>query len=115
MGPESRTPGTEAATIKKELEGETDDPRNQQLRLHDLVRTTPDKVFEAITNPESPDATRRRERLRLEAGLPMEHVRKDADRTVDLVGEVLEHTPPRRLVITWPTRRRPNYAAQHSR
>ena len=28
-------------------------------------------------------------------------MRSNADRTVELVGEVVEHTPPRRLVITW--------------
>ncbi len=34
-------------------------------------------------------------------GSPWEHRRVDAARTVDLLGEVLEAEPPRRLVITW--------------
>jgi uncharacterized protein YndB with AHSA1/START domain len=34
-------------------------------------------------------------------GSPWEHRAGDGSGTVRLVGEVLEHTPPRRLVITW--------------
>src|ERR1700726_4109533 len=34
-------------------------------------------------------------------GSPWEHRRDDAAHTVDLLGEVLEAQPPRRLVITW--------------
>lgn len=34
-------------------------------------------------------------------GSPWEHRRDDAARTLDLIGEVLEAEPPRRLVITW--------------
>jgi uncharacterized protein YndB with AHSA1/START domain len=34
-------------------------------------------------------------------GSPWEHRRDDAARTLDLLGEVLEAEPPRRLVISW--------------
>ena len=34
-------------------------------------------------------------------GSPWEHRRPDEARTVDLLGEVLEAEPPRRLVLTW--------------
>jgi uncharacterized protein YndB with AHSA1/START domain len=34
-------------------------------------------------------------------GSRWEHRRTDADRTLDLVGEVVESNPPRRLVLTW--------------
>ena len=34
-------------------------------------------------------------------GSRWEHRRTDADRTLDLVGEVIESNPPRRLVLTW--------------
>jgi len=35
------------------------------------------------------------------AGSRWEHRRTDAARTLDLVGEVIESSPPRRLVLTW--------------
>ena len=34
-------------------------------------------------------------------GSKWEHRRRDAERTVDLVGTVVESAPPRRLVLTW--------------
>ena len=34
-------------------------------------------------------------------GTRWEHRRTDANRTLDLVGEVIESNPPRRLVLTW--------------
>lgn len=48
-------------------------------------------------------------------GSPWEHRRVDASRTVDLLGEVLEAEPPRRLVITWGEPRDRGRRDRHSR
>lgn len=66
------------------------------------IRSTPEKVFEAITNPA---ITRRywgHENVSdWKPGSAWEHVRADEQRTLQLVGKVVESTPPTRLVITW--------------
>jgi len=67
-----------------------------------FIRSTPEKVFEAITRP---DIARRywgHENVSdWKQGSAWQHVRADAQRTVQLVGEVVEIVPPARLVITW--------------
>ena len=66
------------------------------------IRSTPEKVFEAITKPE---VTRRywgHENVSdWKPGSRWEHVRDNEQRTVNLVGKVVEVSPPTRLVITW--------------
>jgi len=66
------------------------------------IRSTPQKVFDAITQP---DVARRywgHENVSdWKPGSNWQHVRADAQRTVNLVGKVVEITPPTRLVITW--------------
>jgi uncharacterized protein YndB with AHSA1/START domain len=66
------------------------------------INSTPEKVFEAITRPE---ITRRywgHENVSdWQQGSRWEHVRTNDARTVELVGKVVEHSPPKRLVITW--------------
>lgn len=66
------------------------------------IQSTPQKVFEAITKP---DLTRRywgHENVSdWRPGSKWEHVRADEDRTVELVGKVVEASSPTRLVITW--------------
>ena len=66
------------------------------------IRATPEKVFEAITQP---DVARRywghENDSDWQPGSPWQHVRANDARTVELVGEVLEISPPTRLVITW--------------
>ena len=66
------------------------------------IASTPEKVFEAITNP---DVARRywgHENVSdWQPGSKWEHIRANDERTVELVGEVVEVSPPSRLVITW--------------
>jgi uncharacterized protein YndB with AHSA1/START domain len=66
------------------------------------IRATAERVFEAITRPEVARRYWGHENVSdWTPGSRWEHVRDNADRTVELVGEVVEHTPPNRLVITW--------------
>jgi uncharacterized protein YndB with AHSA1/START domain len=66
------------------------------------IVSTPEKVFEAITRP---DIARRywgHENVSdWKPGSKWQHVRANEERTVELVGEVVESSPPSRLVITW--------------
>ena len=66
------------------------------------IVSTPEKVFEAITRP---DLARRywgHENVSdWTPGSTWEHIRADDERTVELVGKVVETSPPTRLVITW--------------
>ena len=76
------------------------------------IRSTPQKVFEAITKP---DVARRywgHENVSdWKPGSKWEHVRANDERTVQIVGEVVEVLPPTRLVITWAS---PSQAADPS-
>lgn len=66
------------------------------------VRTTPEKVFEAITTP---DITRQfwgHENVSdWKPGSKWQHIRANKDRPVEIVGQVVEISPPSRLVTTW--------------
>ncbi len=67
------------------------------------IRTTPEKLWEAITQPEftreywgglanvSDWAT----------GSPWQHVTNDSTPEVYITGKVLDNTPPKRLVLSW--------------
>lgn len=80
------------------------------------IASTPEKVFEAITRP---DIARRywgHENLSdWQPGSDWQHVRANDDRTVELVGKVVEHTPPSRLVITWANASQGDDPAAYSR
>lgn len=66
------------------------------------IASTPEKVFDAITRP---DIARRywgHENVSdWKPGSKWEHIRDNAERTVELVGKVVEVSPPTRLIITW--------------
>lgn len=66
------------------------------------IVSTPEKVFEAITRP---DIARRywgHENVSdWKPGSKWQHVRDNAERSVNIVGEVVESSPPHRLVISW--------------
>lgn len=65
------------------------------------IHSTPDKVFEAIVRP---DLARRywgHENVSdWKPGSRWEHIRANDERSVELVGKVVEVSPPKRLVIT---------------
>jgi uncharacterized protein YndB with AHSA1/START domain len=81
-----------------------------------FIRATPEKVFEAITNP---DIARRywgHENVSdWKPGSRWEHVRDNPGRSVELVGEVVENEPPHRLVITWANASQADDPEQYSR
>jgi uncharacterized protein YndB with AHSA1/START domain len=66
------------------------------------IRSTPAKVFEAITKP---DIARRYwghgNVSDWNPGSKWEHVRDNEEQSVEIVGEVVESSAPTRLVITW--------------
>jgi uncharacterized protein YndB with AHSA1/START domain len=66
------------------------------------IRSTPEKVFEAITKPEIARRYWGHENVSdWKPGSQWQHVRANEQRTVELVGQVVEVSPPTRLVITW--------------
>jgi uncharacterized protein YndB with AHSA1/START domain len=66
------------------------------------IRSTPEKVFEAITKPEIARRYWGHENVSdWKPGSSWQHVRANEERTVQLVGKVVEVSPPTRLVITW--------------
>ncbi|MEI4472596.1 SRPBCC family protein [Frigidibacter sp. MR17.24] len=79
------------------------------------IRTTAEKVFEALTRPE---VTRRywcHENVSdWQTGSGWQHVRH-ATGEVDLVGKVIETDPPHRLVISWANQSQQEDPAAYSR
>lgn len=66
------------------------------------IAATPEKVFEAIIKPEVARRYWGHENVSdWRPGSRWQHVRADDARTVQLVGEVIESSPPSRLVISW--------------
>ena len=66
------------------------------------ILSTPEKVFEAITRPDVARQYWGHENVSdWQPGSKWEHVRANDERTVELVGNVIESSPPSRLVITW--------------
>ncbi|MBS0340128.1 MAG: SRPBCC family protein [Proteobacteria bacterium] len=80
------------------------------------IRSTPEKVFEAIIQPEIARRYWGHENVSdWKPGSGWQHVRADAQRKVQLVGKVVEVTRPTRLVITWADPSRADDPAGHSR
>ena len=66
------------------------------------IASTPEKVFDAITRPELARRYWGHENVSdWTPGSDWQHVRANDERTVELVGKVVEPSPPTRLVITW--------------
>ena len=80
------------------------------------IRSTPEKVFGAITKPELARRYWGHENVSdWNPGSTWEHVRANDQRTVELVGKVIEVAPPTRLVITWANASQASDPASHSR
>ena len=66
------------------------------------ILSTPEKVFEAITKPDIAKRYWGHENVSdWRQGSKWEHVKANDERTVELVGKVIEIAPPTRLVISW--------------
>lgn len=66
------------------------------------IRATPDAIWKGLTDPEMTRVYWMHENISdWKPGSPWTHKRTDAAGTVDIVGEIVESDPPRRLVLTW--------------
>lgn len=80
------------------------------------VRSTPDEVFEAITRPDIARQYWGHENVSdWKPGSRWEHVRANEERPVEIVGKVVEVSPPARLVTTWASASRAADPASYSR
>ncbi len=67
-----------------------------------FIRSTPQKVFEALTDPAITKKYWGHENVSdWKPGSKWEHVRDNADHNVNITGNVIECTPPSRLVVSW--------------
>ena len=80
------------------------------------IRATAEKVFEAITKPEISSRYWGHENISdWKPGSKWEHVRANDERTVEIIGKVIEVSPPKRLVISWANSSQNSDPASHSR
>ena len=80
------------------------------------IAAAPDKVWNALSDPRLTAQYWQHENVsNWRPGSRWEHRRSDKSRALDLVGKVVEYSPPRRMVLSWAL---PAYEAveeQHSR
>lgn len=80
------------------------------------IRSTAEKVYDAITKPEVARRYWGHENVSdWQPGSRWQHVRANDARTIELVGKVVEATPPMRLVITWANASQADDEASYSR
>ncbi len=66
------------------------------------LRTTPAKLWKALIDPKMTARYWQHENVSdWERGSRWEHLRSGSNKHVDLVGKVIEYSPPRRLVLSW--------------
>jgi uncharacterized protein YndB with AHSA1/START domain len=81
-----------------------------------FIAAAPEAVFDAIVNPEIARRYWAHENVSdWTPGSRWEHVRADESRGVALAGEVIECSPPSRLVISWANASEFDDKAKHSR
>ena len=80
------------------------------------IRSTPQKVFEAIIRPDIAKRYWGHENVSdWKPESKWEHIRANDERTVELVGKVVEISPPTRLVMTWANASQAGDPSQYSR
>ena len=80
------------------------------------ILSTPEKVFEAITKPEIARRYWAHENVSdWQPGSKWQHIRANEERTLELVEEVIEISPPSRLVISWANASQADDPASYSR
>ncbi len=66
------------------------------------ISTSPERLWNALIDPKMTKKYWQHENVSdWKPGSRWEHRRFDKERTLDLVGKVIESDPPRRLVLTW--------------
>jgi uncharacterized protein YndB with AHSA1/START domain len=66
------------------------------------ISTSPEKLWNALIDPKMTTNYWQHENVSdWQPGSRWEHRRSDKERNLDLVGKVIESSPPRRLVLTW--------------
>src|SRR5262245_24511721 len=80
------------------------------------IASQPEKVWKGLLDAEFTRKYWEHENVSdWKPGSTWEHRRTDASRTVDLVGQVVESQPPRRLVLTWASPADKDRKDRHSR
>lgn len=80
------------------------------------IRSTRERVFEAITKPEIARRYWGHENVSdWKPGSGWQHVRANEQRSVELVGKVVEISPPSRLVLSWANASQAADSASYSR
>lgn len=80
------------------------------------IRTTPEKVYEAIVTPEIAGRYWGHKNVSdWSPGANWAHIRTNSDETVEIVGKVVQAEPPNLLVLTWAAASRADDPAEESR
>jgi len=82
------------------------------------IATTPEKLWNALLDPRMTEQYWQHENVNAsewKAGSRWEHRAFDKERTLRIVGKVLESSPPRRLVLTWAYPADAGNESKHSR
>lgn len=88
--------------LKNHLEREDMTDKSASFVYVTYIRTTPEKVYEAITKPEISRQYWGHENVSdWSPGATWEHIRINEEGTVEIVGKVVQAEPPHLLVVTW--------------